>query len=105
MLLLLLLRNVMGRRPWVGGRKMVIRMRVLLEMLVLHRTHMMWMLMSPIVHTLKLIARRERPIQIQRKQILMRSMMLVLCLGDLPWMVVGRQVLLVWEVCVALSEV
>ena len=45
LLLLLLLRDVMGRRPWVGGRKMVIRMRVLLEMLVLHRTHMMRMMM------------------------------------------------------------
>jgi hypothetical protein len=85
---------------------MVIRMRVLLEMLVLHRTHMMMrMLMCPVVHTLKLIALGERPVQIQREQILMRSMMLVLCLGDLPWMVVGRQVPLVWEVCVALSEV
>jgi len=46
---LLLLRIVMRRRPRVGGRKMVIRMRVLLEMLVLHRTHMMMrrMLMMP----------------------------------------------------------
>jgi hypothetical protein len=33
-------------------------------------------------------------------------MMLVLCLGDLLWMVVGRQVPLEWEVCAAaaLSE-
>jgi hypothetical protein len=88
---------------------MVIRtMMVLLEMLALHRTHMM-MLMLPIrrrVHTLKLISLSERPIQVlQRKQILMRSMMMrVLSRDDLLSMVVGRQVPLEWEVCVALGE-
>jgi hypothetical protein len=81
-------------------------------MLVLHRTHMMMMLLlllmrpiRPHVHTLKLIVLAERPVQIQRKQILMRSMMRVLSLDDLLWMVVGMQVPLEREVCVALSEV
>jgi len=87
---------------------MVIRMRVPLEMLVLHRTHMMMRRMMPTrrrVHTLKLIVLGERPVQIlQRKKVLMRSMMLVLCLGDSLWMVVGRQVPLEREVCAALGE-
>jgi len=89
---------------------MVIRMRrVLLEMLVLHRTpHMMMLrlLMLPVrrhVHTRKLVCLGERPVQVlQRKQVLMRNMMRVLCLGDLRWMVVGRQVPLELEVCAAL---
>jgi hypothetical protein len=106
---LLLLLLMMRRRSRVGGRKMVIRMRVPLEMLVLHRTHMLLLLLMrptrPHVHTLKLIVPPETPIQLQRKQILMRSMMLVLCLDDLLWMVVGTQVRLEWEVCVALSAV
>jgi hypothetical protein len=90
---------------------MVIRtMMVLLEMLALHRTHMMMMmLMLPTrrrVHILKLIGLSEGPIQVlQRKQILRRNMMMrVLSLDDLLSMVVGRQVPLEWEVCVALGE-
>jgi hypothetical protein len=72
---------------------MVIRMMVLMEKLVLHRSCMMLMLLLlPIrrhVHTLILICLLDWPIQ--GKKILTRNMMLMLapCLGELLWMVVG----------------
>ena len=81
---------------------MVIRMRVLLEMLALHRTHMLMLLLL----LLLLLKRISRPVQIRirRKQIWMRNMMRVLSLGDLRCRVVGRQVPLELEVCVAWGE-
>ena len=76
----------------------MIRMRVLLEMLALHRTHMLMLL-------LLLLKRISRPVQLlQRKQIWMRNRMRVLSLGDLRCRVVGRQVPLELEVCVAWGE-
>ena len=80
---------------------MVIHMRVLLEMLALHHTHMLMLLLL-----LLLLKRISRPVQlrIQRKQIWMQNMMQVLSLGDLWCRVIGRQVPLELEVCVAWGE-
>jgi hypothetical protein len=103
----LLLRVAMRRGLRVGGRKRVTRMmRVLLEMLALHRTHMMMLPGRRHVHTLKVVRLGERPVQVlQGKQAWMRNMMRVRCLGDLRWMVVGMQGRLEREVCAAWCEV
>lgn len=71
---------------------MVIRMRALMEKLVLHRSRMM-MMPAPLlhVHTLEWIILLDWPTQIlQRKQIWTRNMMRmrVPCLDELLWMVV-----------------